>query len=233
MRNPSYRNNENEVSAMKKIIHAILHPFAPFVVFVLQLIVNTILHNMEAFTLCAIVGVVFTVIMVISAIYNRSVYGKGARNVAIVLCVLMVLNSVIDLGQLRRDVPQTSNTSTGTSTGTTISTGSGYVPGNNISFGSGSGSTTNTTAPTVKVCSFCNGSKKCHVCSGKGTFPCSGLYCLSGKCTSCKGTGLYDHGSYVSRCIVCGGDGICNICNGTTRMNCTICFGTGKCTHCK
>ncbi|MGM9603484.1 MAG: hypothetical protein ACI3XG_00285 [Faecousia sp.] len=213
---------------MKKFIHAILHPFAPFVVFALQLIVNTILHNMEAFTLCAIVGVVFTVIMVISTIYNRSVYGKGVRIVAIVLCVLMVLCSVTDLAQLRSDVSQTSGTSTNTA-----ATGGSYIPSNNISFGGGSGSTTSTIAPTVKVCSFCNGSKKCHVCSGKGDFPCSGLYCLSGKCTSCKGTGLYNHGSYVSRCLVCGGDGICNICSGTTRMDCTICSGTGKCTHCK
>lgn len=56
----------------------------------------------------------------------------------------------------------------------------------------------------------------------------------SGKtCYSCNGTGLYDHGSYVSRCLTCSGDGICNICNGTGRYDCSICHGSGKCTNCR
>lgn len=84
-----------------------------------------------------------------------------------------------------------------------------------------------------KDCGICNGNKKCHVCKGKGSFYCEGTYCLRGQCTSCKGTGLYDHGSYVSKCLVCKGDGECNICNGTNLRDCTICHGSGKCNNCK
>ena len=83
-----------------------------------------------------------------------------------------------------------------------------------------------------KTCGICNNTKKCHVCSGKGSFYCDSLYCSKGLCTSCKGTGLYDHGSYVSKCLVCRGDGRCDICGGTTRRDCTICHGDGKCSNC-
>lgn len=84
-----------------------------------------------------------------------------------------------------------------------------------------------------KTCNICRGTKKCHVCSGKGTFACNSLYCLAGRCTSCQGTGYYDHGSYASRCLVCSGDGVCDICKGTNRYNCSICHGNGRCTHCR
>lgn len=81
-------------------------------------------------------------------------------------------------------------------------------------------------------CVFCNGSHKCSACYGTGLRDCSGGYCLHGKCTACD-YGMYDHGSYSSRCTVCGGDGNCNRCNGTGKEPCPICRGTGKCTHCK
>lgn len=91
----------------------------------------------------------------------------------------------------------------------------------------------NTNISTDKTCYSCSGSKKCHVCNGIGDFPCPGSQCISGKCAACDGTGVYDHGSYISECIVCNGDGICDICKGTKRRECTTCSGSGICTHCR
>lgn len=104
-------------------------------------------------------------------------------------------------------------------------TGNNRYGSNNNNNRSGSGKS--------KSCGVCNDSKKCHVCKGKGSFYCSSMYCNRGRCTSCKGTGLYDHGSYVSKCLVCRGDGQCDICDGTNRRDCTICKGNGKCNNCK
>ena len=81
-------------------------------------------------------------------------------------------------------------------------------------------------------CIFCSGTGNCHVCYGLGYSSCNGLTCINGRCMSCKGSGLYDHGTYVSRCIVCGGGGICNICNGTRKVTCSLCNGNGKCSNC-
>lgn len=66
------------------------------------------------------------------------------------------------------------------------------------------------------------GNDKCNVCKGKGTVSCNGGYCNRGTCTACKG-GLYDHGSYVSECRVCGGDAKCNTCEGDGRKPCWAC----------
>lgn len=38
-------------------------------------------------------------------------------------------------------------------------------------------------------------------------------FCAAGKCNQCK-SGIYDHGKYLSSCIVCHGDGICDKCGG-------------------
>ena len=109
------------------------------------------------------------------------------------------------------------------STGNTRTTGN---TGKNSNDGSRS------TNQKSRDCGICNGSTKCHVCSGKGKFYCESLYCNSGKCNSCKG-GLYKSGSRLSKCLVCGGDGKCDICNGTSYRPCKTCSGSGKCKDCK
>lgn len=38
-------------------------------------------------------------------------------------------------------------------------------------------------------------------------------FCVSGRCRECT-LGLYDHGKYVSKCIVCNGSGHCDKCGG-------------------
>lgn len=239
MRSPSYRNFENEVSAMKKIIDSIHHPFAPFVLFVLNLVLSMILWNEGTMGLCIAVDIVLTVIMVISTLCNLQYYGKKSKYITIALCAFMVLNSITNLSPSRAEDSQTSTA--GTTSGYNYNSGSnsssgGYSYGNtgyiSPSFTGSSNSSKSSSDSTAKVCYSCNGTKKCHVCSGNGSFPCPGSQCLRGKCTACKG-GLYDHGSYISRCIVCSGDGICNICTGTGRKDCSICNGSGRCTRCR
>lgn len=213
---------------MKKFVDAMKHPAAPFAIFALLLAVDTILHNMQAFTLCSVVGVMLSVVMVISTLFNLKAYSKVLRGITIVLCAVTVLYSIVEVGQLGREESRRSVSASSSVSGNTSGnrSNSGYSSGNHSS----SGSKTNSTSRT---CHSCNGSKKCHVCSGKGSSACPGSSCRSGRCRECKGTGLYDHGSYVSRCIVCSGDGYCNICNGTGRRDCSICHGTGKCTQCR
>lgn len=66
------------------------------------------------------------------------------------------------------------------------------------------------------------GRGSCSGCFGRGYIYCNSSYCVNGKCTSCK-AGLYKHGSYYSSCIVCDGDGDCNICDGTNKVACRVC----------
>ena len=86
----------------------------------------------------------------------------------------------------------------------------------------------------VRPCNFCSGTGTCLECGGRGSKTCHGspLTCLNGRCPDCHGTGSYNHGSYVSRCITCSGDGLCDICNGAGKVKCYNCSGYGKCRYC-
>ena len=97
----------------------------------------------------------------------------------------------------------------------------------------GTGDTGTRPKPESRDCTFCSGTGKCHICHGVGYSACNGPACSGGKCTSCRGTGMYDHGSYRSPCITCSGDGRCNICNGLAKVKCNSCSGSGDCSQCK
>ena len=86
-----------------------------------------------------------------------------------------------------------------------------------------------------RPCNYCSGTGMCMKCNGIGSQTCHGTTyatCINGRCASCHGTGLYNHGTYTSRCIVCSGRGICSICNGRGKVQCGYCHGRGKCNHC-
>ena len=232
---------------MKKFVDAVKHPAAPFAVFALLLVVDTILHNAQAFTLCTIVGVLFCVVMVISTLCNLKAYGKVVRGLAIMLCAFTVMYYAIEAEQLRGKifrpsvsaVSSTGNTSAGHTSASHASashTSAGHTSASHTSAGHTSASYTSSASGSnsaSRTCYSCNGTKKCHVCNGKGSSLCPGRSCQSGRCRDCRGTGVYNHGSYTSRCIVCSGDGRCNICNGTSRRACSICHGSGRCTNCR
>ena len=232
---------ERKIPMFEKVKKMLVHPATPVAAAVLLGIADSFLRRTEANTLHFLVYLILTAVVVISTLINLAHYGKAMKIISLGLCMVCLACLYTDF--IRADNQQ--------SVSAGISSGSGiYQYSDPISFGGNNNSNRNNSDRTYsdrsnsdrtysdrsnsgKTCYSCNGTKKCHVCGGKGSFYCDGLYCLRGKCTGCNGTGLYDHGSYVSKCLTCSGDGICNICNGTRRYDCSICHGSGKCTNCR
>lgn len=207
---------------LQKLKDILEFPFTSIASIVLLGITDSILRTTGADLLHFTVCLILTVAAVISTLMNISFYSKTMKIITLSLCFVSVIFMCSEFkksdNQQTAPVGYTSGSYT-------------YQYQEPISFGSTRGNF----KPGIfdDTCSACSGNKKCHVCNGKGDFYCNGMYCLRGQCTSCKGTGLYDHGSYVSKCLTCKGDGICNICDGTNRYDCSICRGSGKCTHCR
>ena len=207
-----------------KIRDILEFPFTPIASVVLMGVLDSALRSTGLTTLHFLVCLILTAATVISTLMNLAYYGKTMKIISLALCLVSALFMFSEFdGADARETVNTNSINTGYST---------YNPGGyqTISFG---GSEKKSASLFDDDCYVCNDSKKCHVCKGKGNFYCSGSYCLRGQCTSCKGTGLYDHGSYVSKCLTCKGDGICNICNGTNLRDCSTCHGSGRCTHCR
>ena len=209
----------------EKVKKMLVHPATPIAAAVLLGIADSFLRRTEANTLHLLAYLILTAVIVISTLSNLANYGKAMKIISLGLCTVCLVCLYTDF--IRADNQQP--VPAGTSSGSGI-----YQYSDPISFDGNSNSGRNNSdySNSGKTCYSCNGTKKCHVCRGEGSFYCNGLYCLRGKCTSCNGTGLYDHGSYVSKCLTCSGDGICDICKGTRRYDCSICHGSGKCTNC-
>ena len=209
---------------MFEILLVILsHSITPIVSFVLMLIADGILHNAGLYTLSFVISLILLAVMAISTLINFSTYGVVMKRLCIGLCAVTALFLIVD------GAPGKANPVNVPTVNAYSYDYIGYDGGYDLPFtGDDKGGTI---IKKDKTCNACSGSHKCHVCSGKGYRYCSGT-CISGKCRSCKGTGIYDHGSYVSKCIVCSGDGRCDICNGTNMVDCSICRGKGRCTHC-
>ena len=205
---------------MFEILLAILaSSVTPIASFVLMLIAGSILHNAGLYTLSFVISIILLAVMAVSTLINFSTYGVFMKRLCIGLCAFSALVLILDGAPGKNE----------TVNAPTVNPYSyGYNDHYSVPFTGNNGGASN---KRDKACYACNGSKKCHVCSGKGYHYCSGT-CISGKCRSCKGTGIYDHGSYASKCIVCSGDGRCDICNGTNMVDCSICRGKGRCTHC-
>ncbi len=82
-----------------------------------------------------------------------------------------------------------------------------------------------------RTCTACSGSGKCHVCKGVRK-ACQSMYCNGGRCTSCKGTGIYVNGKIASDCLVCHGDGLCDTCKGLDVHVCSLCNNDRICDYC-
>ena len=207
---------------LNKLKDILEFPFTPIASIVVMGIADSVLRTTGADTIHFMICLILTAAAVISTLMNIAFYGKAMKIVTLSLCLVAVL---FMFSEFRKpDIQQTAPAGYSSSSYT-------YQNHEPVSFGSGGESTKR--GIFDNTCTACNGSKKCHVCNGKGDFYCNGMYCLRGQCTSCKGTGLYDHGSYVSKCLTCRGDGICDICDGSNRYDCSICHGSGKCTHCR
>lgn len=198
----------------------------PIASFVLMLIAGSILHNAGLYALALVINVILLAVMVISTLINLSAYGMFMKRLSLILCAVAALVLFLDNAPGKTNP---ANVPAANAYSYNHIDHYEYDGGYDIPFtGNDNGGASN---KRDKTCYACNGSRKCHVCSGKGYHYCSGT-CISGKCRSCKGTGIYDHGSYASKCIVCSGDGRCDICNGTNMVDCSICHGRGRCTHC-
>lgn len=92
-------------------------------------------------------------------------------------------------------------------------------------------SSSNSSSKKETTCSACSGSGKCHVCKGY-TKACQSSYCNRGRCTSCKGTGIYYNGKTAMNCLVCHGDGVCDICRGKDVHVCSLCNNDRICDYC-
>lgn len=75
--------------------------------------------------------------------------------------------------------------------------------------------------PSYTDISF-TGSSHCSGCFGRGYITCNASHCVKGRCTACT-YGSYNYGTYRSSCRVCGGDGLCNRCDGTNMVECRVC----------
>lgn len=175
-----------------KLKNILEHPITPVASVILLGIADSILRTTEANTLHLLVCLILTVAAVISTLINIAYYGKAMKIISLVMCLFSVCFMFSEFKK-----PENLQTD---SAGY-FSDSRTYQYSEPISFGN---SNKNSKRNIFEdSCTACNGSKKCHVCNGKGNFYCNGMYCLRGKCTSCKGTGLYDHGSYVSSCLTC------------------------------
>ena len=123
---------------------------------------------------------------------------------------------------------------------TVLNGSNSYSYGNNAYNYSGSSSysgayissgSANQSSSKGSTCSACSGSGKCHVCRGIAK-SCQSMYCSSGRCTSCRGTGIYTSGSRASTCLVCHGDGKCDTCKGTNVHTCSLCRNDRICDYC-
>lgn len=201
----------------RKMITLITFPATPVLSIVLLGIADSLLRSSGADFLHFLLCLILTVVAVVSTLVNIASYSKVMKAVSLTLSLIGVMFMFTEF-KVSASEPHSANSYQPVSTSTVSFTGSSW---------NSSGSLFD------DRCNFCNDSKKCHVCNGKGDFYCHGTYCISGECTSCDGSGLYDHGTYLSRCLTCSGDGECDICDGTNRYDCTLCRGKGKCTHCR
>lgn len=217
MRRPYEYKSERKIPMLSKLIRILMFPFTPIASVVLMGIADGLLRTVGADTLNFAVCLILTAVTVISTLVNLAHYGKPMKLVTLALCFVTVLFLFTEF----RDISSHRNAPADQI----------YGYGDPGYFGDEGGDSGYGIFDTG--CTACGGSKKCHVCRGKGDFACNGMYCLRGDCTACDGGGLYDHGSYVSECLTCKGDGICDICDGTNRYDCNTCDGSGRCTHCR
>ncbi len=205
---------------MEKVIGILQWKYTPIGAVVVAGILDEMLFAVGLMSLSPVVCLVMLMIAGLSVLINFSGYGKILKRVTILCCLLLAVFTVSGFSTGKNAAPA-GEPAVYTPGGSSAYGYTGRDYGATVSFGSG------------KSCGICNDTKKCHVCNGRGDHPCSGMYCVSGKCQSCRGTGIYSGNGRMSKCIVCNGDGICDICDGTRRMDCSICHGNGKCTHCR
>ena len=96
---------------MKKIIDSIQHPFAPFVLFVLNLVLSMILWNERTMGLCIAVDIVLTVIMVISTLCNLQYYPDSGRTLPLPLSYTIDIPLLIILSGIQQTQPETKSKS--------------------------------------------------------------------------------------------------------------------------
>ena len=217
---------------MEKIKDILEFELTPIIAVVFAVVLDNMISS-ERGVLNVVITVVCAVVTVLSTLMNLSVYGKFMKYVTLGLSCIMILYSIVSVGQLNQESTSYNDSYASGSYGN-----NSYVSGNNNyynynnSYNNSSSNTSFTgSSSSGKTCNICGGKNQCHICKGKGQSYCPGLYCNNGICTSCVG-GVYDHGSYVSSCLVCKGDGRCDICNGTGYRKCGLCNGKGICTHC-
>ncbi|MBE6913249.1 MAG: hypothetical protein IJO61_04090 [Oscillospiraceae bacterium] len=66
---------------------------------------------------------------------------------------------------------------------------------------------------------------KCDYCGGKGSLTCA---CNDGVCKNCTDGVVTQSDGSTLLCPRCKGTSVCGSCNGTLKLECVACEGTGK-----
>lgn len=176
---------------LEKLKELINFPGTPVIMFVAMLIVDGILHNLQAFTLSFAICLVMFVIMVLSAVVNFSYYGKFMKYTCVILCALtaLFLYTEMPFGETVGDAEAPKQHNAGTN----------Y---SHYDYGSYNGyydyyDYSNQDDSFTMECNRCHGSGKCEDCGGSGRSKLKGVLAAGG-CALCDASG---------RCYKCNGKG--------------------------
>lgn len=173
---------------LEKLKDLIDFPGTPVIIFVAMLIVDSILHTMQAFTLSFVICLALFVIMVLSAIKNFIYYGTFMKYTCVILCAVTALF-------LYGEMPSDEATGNLEESNQYNSAASNNYYDYNYNYGYDNHYDQDDSF--TMECYRCHGSGKCEDCGGSGKSKLTGVLGASG-CALCDASG---------RCYKCGGKG--------------------------
>lgn len=176
----------------EKIKEIIAFPGTPVGAFAAMLVVDGILHKMQAYTLSYVICAILFVVMLLSAIANYRDYGKFMKYTCLILCVFTALFMITEF-------PDNGNSAQSNVTYGQQNTGShysGYSAGSSYYYDFDDDYDFEDDTFTME-CTRCYGSGKCEDCGGSGKSKLTGVLAAGG-CALCDASG---------RCYKCDGKG--------------------------
>ena len=175
---------------LEKLKEIMESPATPLGAFGVILVVDTVLHRMQAFTVSYVICCILFVVMLLSTVINYRYYGKIMKYICLFLCAFTALFLITDAPSW--DAPDSHNVTYGQqkSGGYQGVRDSGYY----YDFDDGYFDDDDSFAMD---CNRCHGSGRCEDCGGSGKSKFTGVLAAGG-CALCDASG---------DCYKCGGKG--------------------------
>lgn len=217
--------NEFKIAAQK----ILYHPMASVICLLLAFAVDCVFRPIGLALLAVPYVALLTVFGIISLILNFYRVDNRIRVLAAAACILLLVLFMVEMVIVVETFGEDHELrNSGYSEPISDDGRAGDHGGYDGGWGSGSHEDRED-HPTYE-CGFCDGTRKCHSCNGRGGNPCTA--CHNGRCKHCHGSGTSTGYGTTGRCGACRGTGDCSICDGTGTRECGICYGNGKCRHC-